>query len=71
MTHEQVITELRAIRYTPRLTLTEIARRAGVDRQTIYNALQGRAGAPTLSAIGRVLDEQPRSATYPTHREPR
>lgn len=66
---EQVVAQLRAIRYgPPQLTFTEIARRAGLHRQTVYDAIQGRAGARALSAIGNVLDNASEDGAYQTRR---
>ena len=55
MTPDEIIRLLR-INQHGRLTLSEIARRAGVDRQTLYNAMRtGYLSERSRSALTRVL----------------
>jgi DNA-binding phage protein len=55
MTAEEIIRLLR-MNQAVRLTLSEIARRAGLDRQTLYNAVRtGYLSERSRSALTRVL----------------
>jgi DNA-binding phage protein len=55
MTPDEIVRALR-INQNARLTLSEIARRAGLDRQTLYNAMQsGYLSERSRSALSSVL----------------
>lgn len=54
MTDEQLITELRRIKHTP--TMSEVARRAGVGRMSLYRATaSGRVSKRVADALKRAV----------------
>lgn len=60
MTPEEIVRALR-INQNGRITLSEIARRSGLDRQTLYNAMRtGYLSERSRSALAQVLQHAER-----------
>jgi hypothetical protein len=56
MTAEQVIRELRLLRYDRKPSIRGVAIQAGCDRQTLYNAISsGCLSQPIAEAVAKVL----------------
>lgn len=56
MTADQIVQQLRSIRYDKRPTLTEVAAAAGLSRVTVYEVIQtGRVSASTAERLTRGL----------------
>lgn len=56
MTAEQVVTELRKIRYGRPPSLQSLARSAGISRVTLYEVIKsGRPSAAVAQSLGKAL----------------
>ncbi|MFP3975753.1 MAG: helix-turn-helix domain-containing protein [Dehalococcoidia bacterium] len=64
---ETSMNELKRLRLAKRLTVSELSRRSGISRQTIYNLEDGHyhPSEPTVRKLATVLDTAPGNRTNP------
>ncbi|MFP3976133.1 MAG: helix-turn-helix domain-containing protein [Dehalococcoidia bacterium] len=65
--HETNMNELKRLRLAKRLTVSELSRRSGISRQTIYNLEDGHyhPSEDTVRKLATVLDRAPGNRTNP------